>query len=97
MIKREKRKTGYWIISSFTKKEGVVMDNPHNKFPGGASGHKRVSKSGEIGSKLFGERSGIGKQFSGKKRISKSDEMLERIPHPDKYMDVKVGGSDIRL
>ena len=73
------------------------MDNPHNKFPGGASGHKRVSKSGEIGSKLFGERSGIGKQFSGKKRISKSDEMLERIPHPDKYMDVKVGGSDIRL
>ena len=23
--------------------------------------------------------------------------MLERIPHPDKYMDVKVGGSDIRL
>ena len=26
-----------------------------------------------------------------------TDEMLERIPHPDKYMDVKVGGSDIRL
>ena len=26
-----------------------------------------------------------------------TDEMLGRIPHPDKYMDVKVGGSDIRL
>lgn len=25
------------------------------------------------------------------------DELLSRIPHPDKYMELKVGGSDIRL
>ena len=26
-----------------------------------------------------------------------TDELLSRIPHPDKYMELKVGGSDIRL
>ena len=37
------------------------------------------------------------KPFAEEELERLTDEMLERIPHPDKYMDVKVGGSDIRL
>ena len=37
------------------------------------------------------------KPFAEEELERLTDEMLERIPRPDKYMDVKVGGSDIRL
>ena len=37
------------------------------------------------------------KPFAEEELERLTDEMLGRIPHPDKYMDVKVGGSDIRL
>ena len=37
------------------------------------------------------------KPFAEEELERLTDEMLERIPHPDKYMDVKAGGSDIRL
>ena len=32
------------------------------------------------------------KPFAEEELERLTDEMLERIPHPDKYMDVKVGG-----
>lgn len=37
------------------------------------------------------------KPFTQKDIDSLTDEMLTRIPRPDKYMDIKVSGSDIRL
>ena len=37
------------------------------------------------------------KPFTQKDIDSLTDEMLARIPQPDKYMDIKVSGSDIRL
>ena len=37
------------------------------------------------------------KPFAEEELERLTEEMLERIPHPDKYRDVKVGGSDIRL
>lgn len=37
------------------------------------------------------------KPFTQKDLDSLTDEMLARIPQPDKYMDIKVSGTDIRL
>ena len=37
------------------------------------------------------------KPFSAEELERLTDEMLARMPYPDKYMELKVGGSDIRL
>lgn len=37
------------------------------------------------------------KPFAEEELDRLTDEILARIPRPDKYMDLKVGGSDIRL
>ncbi len=37
------------------------------------------------------------KPFSAEELKRLTDEMLARMPYPDKYMELKVGGSDIRL